>query len=162
MFSLSDVESLFPELSRAGLKTLLGRACKNGIIERICRAIYIYKGVDYSGGYELFHAAARLRAGQFNYISLETALSDSGLISQIPLNMITIMSSGRKSIINCGDFGKIEFIHTKKKKANIQSHLFFDTRCRMWRADNILAYRDLQLVSRNLDLVDERGLNDPV
>ena len=32
----------------------------------------------------------------FNYISLETALSDEGVISQIPINRITIMSTGRK------------------------------------------------------------------
>lgn len=36
------------------------------------------------------------------------------IISQIPINRITLMSSGRSSIINCGTFGSIEFIHTKK------------------------------------------------
>jgi hypothetical protein len=60
----------------------------------------------------LYHSAAKLRAGEFNYLSLETVLSDAGAISQIPMNWITIISSGRSNIIDCGAFGKIEFIHT--------------------------------------------------
>ena len=162
LFSIYDLESIFPHMSRNSLKALLGRAVRDGILKRVCRGIYIFEYVDYSKGYELFHAAARLRADCFNYISLETALSDAGIISQMPLDRITIMSSGRKSEINCNEFGTIEFIHTKKKLSDIENNLNYDNMCRMWRADITLAYRDLKSVSRNLDLVDQEGLKDAV
>ena len=162
MFSIMDLESLFPEMNRNALKTLLSRANKDGFIKRVCRGIYIFSQVGYQKGLELFHTAARLRAEHFNYISLETALSDLGVISQIPINRITIMSTGRKSEIDCAAFGKIEFIHTKKKLSDIESRLQYDFRCRMWRADKILAYEDLKASGRNMNLVDYGVLNDSV
>ncbi len=162
LFSSSDIAPLFPELSRNSLKTLLSRAGKAGFIKRVCRGIYLYSRVEYVKGYELFHAASRLRAGHFNYISLETALSDEGVISQMLINRITIMSTGRKSEIDCFDFGKIEFIHTKKKLSDIELRLTYDTKCRMWRADKTLAFEDLKAVGRNMDLIDYGVLNDIV
>ncbi len=162
LFSSVDMAPLFPKLNKNGLKALLSRAGKAGFIKRVCRGIYLFSQVEYAKGFELFHAAARLRAGHFNYISLETALSDAGVISQMPINRITIMSSGRKSEIDCSDFGRIEFIHTKKRLANIESRLKYDTRCRMWRADKTLALEDLKAVGRNLDLIDYGVLNDSV
>jgi len=153
---------LFPKLNKNSLKALLSRAETAGFIKRVCRGIYLFMQVEYTKGFELFHAASRLRAGHFNYISLETALSDEGVISQMPINRITIMSTGRKSEIDCFDFGKIEFIHTKKRLANIESRLKYDTRCRMWRADKTLAFEDLKAVGRNIDLIDYGVLNDPV
>jgi predicted transcriptional regulator of viral defense system len=162
LFSSADLESLFPEMNRNSLKALLSRAGKDGFIKRVCRGIYLFRQVVYSEGYELFHTASRLRAGHFNYISLETALSDEGVISQMPINRITIMSTGRKSVIDCYNFGKIEFIHTKKKLSDIESRLKYDTRCRMWRADKALAYEDLKAVGRNIDLINYGVLNDLV
>lgn len=72
----------------------------------------LYERVDYPRGLVLFHAAARLRASTFNYISLETSLSDAGVISQIPINWITLMSAGRSNNIGCGAWGSIEFVRT--------------------------------------------------
>lgn len=34
--------------------------------------------------------------GEYNYISLESALSEYGIISQIPIDRLTIMTTGRK------------------------------------------------------------------
>lgn len=42
-----------------------------------------------------------------NYISLESALSDAGVISQIPINRVTLMSSGRTATISCGQLGSL-------------------------------------------------------
>ena len=52
-----------------------------------------YPRVSYPRGLVLFHAAARLRAGGFNYISQETALSDAGVISQVPINWISALKA---------------------------------------------------------------------
>jgi hypothetical protein len=107
-----------------------------------------------SDGLLLFHTAALLRAEAFNYISLETALSDAGVISQVPMQWITIMSSGCSAIISCGQFGTIEFVHTNQKPTDIMNELSYDARCGLWRASVALAIRDMKATRRNTDLID--------
>ena len=109
--------------------------------------------MDYPRGRVLFHTAALLRADAFNYISLETALSDAGLISQIPIDRITLMSSGRSHLISCGDFGRIEFVHTARRPEDVAHQLAYDSACRLWRASSALALRDMRATRRDLSLV---------
>ncbi|PLX49402.1 MAG: hypothetical protein C0613_07625 [Desulfobulbaceae bacterium] len=162
LFSLADLKGAMPEQSQGGFKALVSRGVKDGLLKRICRGVYLYPSVDYAGGLVLFHAAARLRADAFNYISLETALCDAGVISQIPMNWITLMSSGRSHIVNCGEFGRIEFVHTKKRPENLTDHLIYDSRCRLWRASVALAIKDMQATKRSTDLIDWNAANELV
>ncbi|OKY73773.1 MAG: hypothetical protein BM485_17100 [Desulfobulbaceae bacterium DB1] len=162
LFSLADLKGAMPEQSQGGFKALVSRGVRDGLLKRICRGVYLYPSVDYAGGLVLFHAAARLRADAFNYISLETALSDAGVISQIPMNWITLMSSGRSHIVNCGEFGRIEFVHTKKQPENLTDHLIYDSRCRLWRASVALAIKDMQATKRSTDLIDWNAANELV
>ena len=162
LFTPSDLRSVLPELSNNAFKALLSRATKKNIFKRVCRGLYLYPNQCQSTGLELYHAAARLRAHEFNYISLETALSDAGVISQIPLQWITLLSSGRTQTIQCAEFGHIEFIHTKKKTAELVDHLHYDRQCHLWRADTALAIRDMKYTQRNLDLIDWELVNELV
>ncbi|MCL2069594.1 MAG: hypothetical protein FWH19_01235 [Treponema sp.] len=148
LFSVSDFSVLFPQKSQAALMVLLGRAVKNGCLERVCRGYYIYKKTTYPRDLLLFHLAARLRADYFCYLSLETVLSENGVISQIPLGCITLMCSGRSGIINCGRFGRIEFTHTKKSPASLGHLLTYDFRYGLWRASTQLAMQDLRAAGR--------------
>lgn len=152
-FTLTDLRAALPELSSGAFKTLLSRATKKHLLNRVCRGLYADAN-NKPTGLELYHIAARLRAHAFNYISLETALSDAGVISQIPLQWITLMSSGRSQIIDCGDIGHIEFIHTKKKPEDLLGQLYYDNRHRLWRATVKLALEDMKHTQRNLDLID--------
>lgn len=154
LFTFRDLRPLFPELSDTSFKTLLSRAVRAKLLLRLCRGIYLYQKALPNDGLLLFHVAAMLRADEFNYISLETALSDAGVISQIPLNWITIMSSGRSNIISCGNFGSIEFAHTNQKPADLLKSLTYDHLCGMWRANAELALRDMKATHRNIDLID--------
>jgi predicted transcriptional regulator of viral defense system len=153
LFTIKGLAGLYPDLSNAALKTLLSRAVKSGYLEKICRGVYLYSQNYVNDGRILFHTAALLRADDFNYISLETALSDAGVISQVPINHISIMSSGRSSTINCGKYGTIEFIHTMQKPEHISRQLFYDQACKLWRANIELALRDMKATRRNLDLL---------
>jgi len=153
LFSASDLQGVFG--GSKGLFVLMCRADKAGILKRVCRGIYLYPKVDYPRGRLLFHTAALLRAGDFNYISLETALSDAGIISQIPINSITLMSSGRSSVIHCGDFGRIEFVHTVRRPDELSGLLSYDSACHLWRAAPALALRDMRVTRRNKDLINE-------
>jgi hypothetical protein len=154
LFTLHDLRALCPSLSAPAFKTLLSRAVRSELLVRICRGLYLYKKALPADGLLLFHAAALSRADKFNYISLETVLSDAGVISQIPMNWISIMSSGRSSIIPCGDFGTIEFVHTNQKPAELIEQLTYDHNCGLWRANVALALRDINATHRNCDLID--------
>lgn len=154
LFTLSDLQGALPGSTPGAFRALVSRAEKTGLLRRVCRGLYLYPKVHYSRGLLLFHAAARLRAGEFNYISLESALSEAGVISQIPLNWITLMSSGRSQIIACGDFGTIEFIHTRKRAADLAGQLSYDPRCHLWRATVALAIKDMKAAKRSLELID--------
>lgn len=162
IFTPSDVRSTLPHLSPGAFKVLMSRAEKSGLFKRICRGLYLYSKVNYQQGLLLFHAAARLRADGFNYISLETALSDAGVISQLPINRITLMSSGRSNVIRCGDFGAIEFVHTSQKASKLQDRLQYDLRCHLWRASVELALRDMKVARRDLDLIDWSVVHESV
>ncbi len=160
LFALNDLRGIFPEKHPAAFKALIGRAEQSRLLQRVCRGVYLYPDANPNNGLTLYHAAARLRAGEFNYISLESALSDAGVISQIPINWITLMSSGRSHIVDCGRFGKIEFIHTKRKAQDLSEWLFYDQRCHLWRASVELALRDMKLTRRNTDLIDWEMVNE--
>lgn len=162
LFTFNDLRSLLPLVSETSFKTLLSRAVKGGYLERVCRGLYIYPAADPHDGLILFHAAARLRADEFNYISLETVLSDVGAISQIPINRIFIMSSGRSNTIECGNWGTIEFIHINRKPSDLQNDLIYDTRCGLWRATVPLALKDMRATRRSLDLIDWSVINEYV
>ncbi|MFO7577507.1 MAG: hypothetical protein R6W66_07240 [Pelovirga sp.] len=162
LFSLDDLRAALPDTEPGALKALLSRAQKAGMLRRVCKGIYLYPRVAFPAGLVLFHAAAKLRADAFNYLSLETVLSDAGVISQIPLNWITLMSSGRSHTVACGDFGHIEFIHTKRRAVDVADQLCYDPRCHLWRASVALALLDMKLTRRNTDLIDWSLANELV
>ena len=158
LFAMSDLAAAVPDCSQ--LAVLLSRATKAGLLKRICRGIYLYPVPDYPAGNLLFHAAARLRAAEFNYISLETALSDAGVISQVPMNWITLMSSGRSHIVNCGDYGHIEFVHTEQHPEDLAGELTYDADKRLWRASVKQALRDMKATRRSMELVDQEEAHE--
>lgn len=151
-----------PDCSYEVFKTLVSRSTRNGTLRRLCRNLYLYEKVNYPRDLVLYHAASRLRAQCFTYLSLETVLSDAGVISQIPLNWITLMTSGREGLIECVGFGTIEFVHTEKKPSQVKTELFWDSRCRLWRASPWRALTDMRNARRPLDLVDMDAVNEPL
>lgn len=153
VFAPSDFAAAVPDCNQ--LAVLLSRATKSGLLKRVCRGIYLYPVSGYPSGNLLFHAAARLRAGEFNFISLETALSDAGVISQVPMNWITLMSSGRSHVVNCGDYGHIEFVHTEQHPEDLAGDLTFDTDRHLWRASVRQALRDMKITRRSMELVNQ-------
>jgi predicted transcriptional regulator of viral defense system len=158
IFAPSDLASAVPECGQ--LAVLLSRATNAGILRRVCKGVYLYPVRDYSGGELLFRAAARLRAAEFNYISLETVLSDAGVIPQVPINWISLMSSGRSHVVDCGDFGHIEFVHTAQKAEEISAELSYDSDRHLWRASVKQALRDMRATRRSMELVDEEALHE--
>ena len=162
LFAQQDLSAALPGLSPSAWKALLGRAVKSGLLRRVCRGLYLYPNVDYPAGLVLYHAASRIRAHHFNYISLESVLSDAGVISQLPMNWITLMSSGRTYTYDCSNFGHIECIHTVKSPDQVESQIYYDSRCRLWRGSVALALHDMGLTRRSMDLVDWEAVRELV
>lgn len=162
LLTTSDIHGVVPKISDGALRVMLTRAASSGVIERVCRGLYWYGRPEQDDGLLLYHAAARLRADAFNYVSLESGLSDAGVISQVLPNWVTVMSTGRSATISCGARGHIEFVHTHKRPTDVIDELTYDSRCGMWRASVPLALRDMKAARRTLELVDWSLVNEPV
>ncbi len=67
-------------------------------------------------------------------MSLESVLSDAGVISQVPMNWISLMTSGRSHVVDCGDYGHIEFVHTAQSPDDVSGELSYDPERHLWRA----------------------------
>jgi predicted transcriptional regulator of viral defense system len=160
VFTLSDLRALLPKHGESAFKSVVTRLQKRGDIVRICRGIYQLPDSTLRGSALLGRTAARLRADHLNYLSLETVLSDAGVISQIPVGRITVMSSGRSSTISCGVYGEIEFIHTQKTADEVASDLSYDAHYGLWRASIRLALRDMRDTRRDTGLVKWDDVNE--
>ncbi len=155
LFSENDFLPVFPNLTVQNIRMVLSRAVKNGILERVCKGIYLYPKSGFDSSVVLFKVASKFRADFFNYVSLETVLSQSGVISQIPLGWITVMTTGRRGIINCGRFGSVEFIHTQKPLEKITPLLRLDSATGMFWASEELALQDMKDAKRPIDLIQK-------
>jgi len=160
VFAASDLAGAVPACR--DLNVLVSRATKAGLLRRVCRGIYFYPVRDYPAGHLLYHAAARLRAEEFNYLSLETVLSEAGVISQVPINWISLMTSGRSHVVDCGDYGHIEFVHTAQRPGDIAAELVYNNDRRLWRASVRQALRDMKATRRSMELVDREEAHELV
>ena len=162
LFTLADLRSILPLHSETAFKTLLSRAVREGHLARLCRGLYLYEKAKPERGLILPHAVSKLRPLGLNYLSLETVLSDAGVISQIPMNRIMVMSSGRSGIIDCSKWGSIEFVKTRQHPEELVDKLEYDSKYRLWRASVAQALRDMRATHRSLDLIDWKAAHELV
>src|SRR4029077_5578047 len=113
---------LFPNDSPKALDEGLNRLVKAGLIRRACKGIYVNENAQCFDSHTIEHIAKALRRNEYNYVSLESMLSEYGIISQIPLDRLTVMTTGRKGIYKTL-YGVIEFTHTKRSAINIIDHI---------------------------------------
>jgi len=159
VFLLHDLKKLFPEDSPKTFKEAMNRHVRDGFIERACRAIYVNGEAVSSDRFTLERIAQALRSGHYNYISLESALSEYGVISQIPVDRLTIMTTGKSGVYQT-TYGVIEFTHTKRSVSSVlESTVRVDERP-LRLATKQAAWRDLKRVGRNTHLVDLKELED--
>jgi predicted transcriptional regulator of viral defense system len=156
IYSLNDLAKLFPEDSPRTLQEGVNRLVKSGILQRVSRGIYLYALSHSKDSHVIEFIAKTLRRGNYNYVSLESALSEYGAISQIPIDRLTVMTTGRKGIYKT-PYGTIEFTHTKRKLRDILKSMK-DVGRPLRLAHPMAAWRDLKRTGRNTHLVDERML----
>ena len=159
VFTKHDIAKLFPHDNAKALNEGLNRLVKAGLLKRACRGIYINESAQCFDSYTIEHIAKALRRNAYNYISLESILSEYGEISQIPLDLLTVMTSGREGIYKT-PYGVIEFIHTKRSVINILDHIQTITGRPLRVATKKTAVRDLKRVGRNLHLLQSESHDD--
>lgn len=152
VYSSGDLAKLFPDESDRSRQATIKRLVDSGILERASKGVYVYSLSRNRGGDTIEQVARTLRRGEYNYISLESALSEYGVISQIPVGRITVVTTGRKGEYKT-PYGVIEFTHTKRSVADILASV--QDRNRPLRvATKEAALRDLKRVGRNTHLID--------
>ncbi|WP_318372908.1 type IV toxin-antitoxin system AbiEi family antitoxin [Enterobacter sp.] len=156
VFTLADLNKIFAEDSPKTLQAGLNRLVKDGLLARPVRGIYVFNFAHSQDSYTIEHIARALRRGEYNYVSLESALSEYGIISQIPIDRLTVMTTGRKGTY-ATPFGTIEFTHTKRQQQDILAGMV-QTNRPLKIATPEYALRDLKRVGRNVHLVNEKAL----
>ncbi len=158
VFTLNDLTKLFPEDTQRSLQAGLSRLIESGLLMRIAKGIYLNPLSRHKGVNTIEQIAKTIRRGEYNYISLESALSEYGVISQIPMDRLTVVTTGRKGEYKT-PFGTIEFTHTKRTLSNIIGSIK-NTGRPLRIATKNTAYRDLNRVGRNTHLVEQGMINE--
>lgn len=158
VFTVGDLAKLFHEDRRQTLLAGLRRLVHDGVLGRACRGVYVYLLAGDATPHLIEHIAVALRRGNYSYTSLESALSEYGAISQIPVDRLTVMTTGRKGVYRT-PWGTIEMTHTKRSTADILENTR-DVGRPLHMATPHAAWRDLKRVGRNTHLVDESILAD--
>ena len=152
VFRVGEFAKLFPNDNPKARAEGLNRHVKAGLIKRACRGVYVNEHANSFDGYVIEHIAIALRSGEYNYVSLESALSEYGEISQIPMDRLTVMSTGRSGTYKTC-YGIVEFTHTKRSASDVLKNSRVVSKRPLRIATREAALRDLRRVGRNLHLV---------
>lgn len=155
--TLHELGRIFPEDSPKTLKEGVARLVRVGLLQRACRGVYVYPLARSRDSYLIERIARALRQGSYSYVSNESALSEYGVISQAPVDRLTVMTTGRRGIYRT-PYGTIEFTHTHRKLPDILAGMKSVGRP-LRLATRQAAWRDLKRVGRNTHLVDKNLLN---
>lgn len=158
VFTHADLARLFAGDSPKTLQIAVDRLVRRGALLRAARGIYVFAYGRFRPSEILEQVARAMRRGCYNYVSLESALSEYGAISQIPVDRLTVMTTGRKGVYKT-PWGVIEFTHTARPVRELV-HRMRDVGRPLRLATPQAAWEDLKRVGRNTHLVDEEVLSD--
>ncbi|MCY4196362.1 MAG: type IV toxin-antitoxin system AbiEi family antitoxin domain-containing protein [Rhodobacteraceae bacterium] len=160
VFTTDDLRQAFGLSSERRFRTELNRLLKAGFLERARRGIYVNWASHSINLRRLKEEIAQVvRRGHVNYLSLESVLCEYGAISQIMLDRITVMTTGRGGEIQT-KWGVIEFTHTTRDPETIRPILLYDDQRPLPLVRPPVALRDLRRVGRNVDMVDMEEYDD--
>ncbi len=145
------LRTFLPESTNT-FRVAMARHVRAGVVSRLAPGLYLNPFATLPA-WALERLAAHLRPHDAFYVSLESALHEHGLLSQIP-SRLTMMTSGRRHTATT-PLGTIEFVHTSRPPAVWRPRTSFRPERGVHLASPELALEDLEHVGRNLDLVEE-------
>jgi hypothetical protein len=157
-FTPSSFSALMGGIEPAYLKLMTKRLADQGVLVRAARGVYVNPHArsmpsDVRRGLLRF-----LRPREISYVSLETKLSEAGVISQIT-TVLTCMTTGSPGWFET-PWGAIEFTHTDRS-IRIGTDVIAQDDGTL-EATLRTAVRDLRRVGRNLDLIDDETLAEVI
>ena len=155
IFTKSDLRKILNE-SPNTLTATIKRLITAGILTKVAHNLYMYSHSKRIGATTLEDIALNLRRGDYVFESLESALSQWGLISQVPLDRITCMTTGRSGEYTT-PFGTIEFTHTSNPTQIILDNTIMRPGHPLPIATKSFAIRNLKRVGRNLNMIEEEA-----
>ena len=159
VFTRRQLARLFANDSSKAFAAGLGRLVRAGLLVHACRGVYVNPHAQSLDSRVIERVAQALRPAAYNYVSLESRLSEAGAISQILLDRLTVMTTGRKGTYRT-PYGVIEFTHTKRPVADVLARIGREEDRPLRVASPAVAWRDLKRVGRNLALVDPAVIAD--
>ncbi|MEX0733220.1 MAG: type IV toxin-antitoxin system AbiEi family antitoxin domain-containing protein [Steroidobacteraceae bacterium] len=153
VFTRQQLARLFPGDSPKTFAAGLNRLVRAGLLVRACRGVYVNPHAHSLDSRVIERIAQALRPGAYSYVSLESLLSETGAISQILLDRLTVMTTGRKGVYRT-PYGVIEFTHTKRPASEVLTRIRRVEGRPLRVASPSVAWRDLKRVGRNVQLVD--------
>lgn len=154
VFMRADLAKLLGEQSQDTLSATLKRLVKAGVLVRAAHNVYVYAHSGLVGATTLEDIALVLRKGEYVYESYESALSQWGLISQVPIDRITCATTGRSGEYRT-PYGVIEFTHTQQNPLEIVNNIVRRPGHALPIANEKLALVNLRRSGRNIDMVRE-------
>lgn len=160
VLSKRDIEKLFPDEDEKAMEKSLQRMVRDGILAKAARGIYVNSSAALrNAGWLVEEVAKALRPGKLCYISLESMLSEYGVISQIPMSCLTVMTTGASGVHET-PYGVIEFTHTKRSIPDVLNRSIVVKGRPLRIAKKQVAVQDLLRVGRNTDMIDDDALED--
>ncbi|MBN2073258.1 MAG: hypothetical protein JW770_04870 [Actinobacteria bacterium] len=111
IFSLIDIENLFPEENVKTIKNNLGRWVKEGLLIRMRKNLYELAQPGFKSGIPDVYVANKLYAP--SYVSLETALSIYSMIPDIAIHVTSITTRATREFKN--KYGSFFYRSCQKK-----------------------------------------------
>lgn len=153
VFTTEDLRKICDARNAASFAVSVSRFTnmENPPLKRVARGVYVNMRSRRESTHLLEEVARTIRRGARNYVSFESALSEYGWISQIPMRHLTIATNSRSALFQT-EFGTIEFTQVRHPP-----EVLFDNLLSLGRplpiAKPELAFADLTAVNRNLHLV---------
>ena len=155
-----DLRKIFPVEDEKSLEKSLQRVVKDGLLVRAAKGIYVNPlGTHRHPGRVIEEVAKALRPGKISYVSLESMLSEHGVISQIPMSYLTVMTTGASGR-HSTPYGEIEFTHTKRSVPDVLERSVYVEGRPMRIAKKKAAAQDLYRVGRNINMIDREELEE--
>jgi hypothetical protein len=156
LFTTGMFRTLFPADSPSTQKSQLKRLTQNGLLAQVCRGIYANERARCMPVARLEAVVPYLRPSELTYLSQESRLSDLGLISQMLIDRLTLVTTGRSHTYQTL-YGTLEFTHTSKSPEKILDETTLNKETELLEASENLALRDLKRAGRNVHMISDRG-----
>jgi hypothetical protein len=123
------------------------------VVRRVAHGVYWHRPSCVPRYEPIEETAAMLRFGLQCFVGLESAAARWGVISQIPVGRLTVVTTGREGTFQT-PFGTIEFVHTKADDLEIIQNTVAVPGSPLRLATKGYTVEGLKRTRRSLDLVD--------